>query len=63
MTDLNRKKLYYVNTSSACVASDPNTLRDQGHTRNAEYHIEDEMDAHQEKNLSWKELLEVDKQI
>ena len=62
MTDQkNRRLAYYINTSSGNVASNPNTLRDQGKTRNAEYHIGDDMDAHQAKNMTWKELLDVDK--
>lgn len=42
-------------------ASDPNTLRDMGGTRNCEYKIVDETD--QAKNVKWKDLFTVEKQI
>lgn len=38
------KALYYFNSSNGLQASNPNTLRDMGAARNAEYYITDAMD-------------------
>ena len=35
------KPLYFFNTSNGLQACNPNSLRDMGATRNAEYYIED----------------------
>ena len=55
------KPLYYFNSSNGLRACDPNTLRDMGATRNAEYHIDDQMD--QVRNVTWKDLMRGDEEL
>ena len=55
------KPLYYFNSSNGLQASDPNTLRDMGATRNAEYYIADAMD--QARNVTWKDLVRGDEEL
>ena len=55
------KPLYFFNSSNGLRACDPNTLRDMGATRNAEYHINDQMDGI--KNVTWRDLMQGDEEL
>ena len=55
------KPLYYLNSSNGLQASNPNTLRDMGASRNAEYYFADTMD--QARNVSWKDLARGDEEL
>jgi hypothetical protein len=45
-----KKSPYYLIDSTYTVASDPNTMRDTGATRNAIYYIKDDVDSYLERN-------------
>jgi len=59
------KPNYFVNTSNGLQASNPNTIRDMGATRNCEYRLSEPLDA--ARNVTWRDLaardLEIDKII
>ena len=55
------KPLYYFTSSNGAQACNPNSLRDMGATRNAEYKIGDQMD--QIKNVTWMDLMRGDEEL
>ena len=55
------KPLYYFNSSNGAQACNPNSLRDMGATRNAEYKVGDQMD--QIKNVTWIDLMRGDEEL
>jgi len=50
----NGKPNYFLSTSNGLVASNPNTLRDMGATRNCEYQLDNEADL--ARTVSWREI-------
>lgn len=47
--------MYYFNSSNGLIASNPNTLRDQGAARNCEYRYDDGQEV--PRNITWRELI------
>ena len=54
-----RAPLYFVNTSNATRASDPNSIRDMGVIRNCEFKFDD-VTSNTARNVTWRELMDTD---
>ena len=50
--------LYFVNSSSAIQAADPNTMRDMGSARNAFYNLDDPVTDKIARSIKWRDLLQ-----
>ena len=50
--------LYFVNSSSACQASDPNSMRDMGCARNAFYTLDDPATDNIARTIKWRDLIQ-----
>ena len=52
-----KKPLYFINTGTATVASNPCSMRDKGKVRNCEYEFRDKTTGDIARNITWRELL------
>ena len=56
-TERGKKPLYFINTGTATVASNPCSMRDKGKVRNCEYEFRDKTTGDIARNITWRELL------
>ena len=62
-TEGGRKPLYFINTGTGTVASNPNTMRNKGTVRNCTYEFNDKVTDNVARNITWKELLAGDDKL
>jgi len=62
-TERGKKPLYFINTGTGTVASNPNTMRDKGTVRNCEYEFRDNVTGNIARNITWREILEGDEKL
>ena len=53
--------MFFMATSNGLCLSNPNSIRDQGETRNCQYVVNDEIDL--AKNVTWRDIVRTDRRI